>query len=574
MNVRIALPFLCLSLAAQTVVDAPITRVRLHPDEAWVTRVGQARITGAGTAKLMIKDLPPGLGLDDLRVSAKGPEGSKLGDLAVNAEVRVVTETPEYKALLKEREGLRDRRDALEAEGESLQQELNFLRGLAAAYDKDISVKMASAAPNATTVVELSKGLGARQNEILGRERKRKRELEKLAEEEGRLQAELAKRSGGSRQAPSRATVEVTVPRAGDVELELSYRTRAARWTPAYEARLSSDRKKLELVLYAAITQTSGEDWEGVKVEISNARASRSLAVPKFAKAQEAAWMPFAVQALPKGRDMAGVLNLAPGIAGTSSTQNQYLLDGASVADTRTGWTAPPSPPPPMEATEEASVQTLEEAQGLATTFTLDGAKEVPSDGEPHRFKVVSKDLAPELHLLATPRLDPTVYQVARFATPSGIPLFPNAAVVQYAGTARLGQTHLAMPAPGQPFELGFGPYRGLRASYTRVDAKKEQVGTFTKERQWTLKEKLEAANDTTEAVEIEVQDRILKSTVEQLKISATPDTTPGEERRPGVRTWVLKLGPQAGGSVTLGTVIKAPLEGVLTGLEGLRLPE
>jgi hypothetical protein len=130
------------------------------------------------------------------------------------------------------------------------------------------------------------------------------------------------------------------------------------------------------------------------------------------------------------------------------------------------------------------------------------------------------------------------------------------------------------MPAPGQPFELGFGPYRGLRASYTRVDAKKEQVGTFTKERQWTLREKLEAANDTAEPVEVEVQDRILKSTVEQLKVGATPDSTPGTERSPGVRTWILRLGPKEGAAVTLGTVIKAPMEGVLTGLEGLRLPD
>lgn len=564
MRAAAALPFLCLTLAAQTVVDAPIARVRLHPDEAWVTRIGQARLAGSGTFKLVVKDLPPGLGLDDLRVSAKGPEGSKLGDLAVNAEVRVVTETPEYKALLKEREGLRDRRDALEAEGESLQQELTFLRGLAAAYDKDISVKMVASAPNAATVVELSRGLGMRQNEILNRERRRRRELEKLAEEEGRLHAELAKRSGGSRRAPSRATVEVTLPRAGEVDLELSYRTRAARWTPAYEARLASDRKKLELVLYAAIAQRSGEDWSGVKVEITNARASRSLVVPKYAGAQEAGWT--AVVA-PETREEDRSAGYAQGVLGAAATQNQYLANATELKD------SVPAAPPPAEAAEVGAVA-FEEAQGLATTFVLDGSKEVPSDGEPHRFKVVAKDLAPELHLLATPRLDPTVYQVARFAAPSGIPLFPGAAIVQFAGTARLGQTHLVLPAPGQPFELGFGPYRGLRASYTRVDAKKEQVGTFTKERQWTLKERLEVANDTGEPVEVEVQDRILKSTVEQLKVSATADTTPGAERQPGVRTWVVKLGGKEGATVTLGTVIKAPMEGELTGLEGLRLPE
>jgi len=549
------LPLVCLTLAAQTVVDAPIARVRLHPDEAWVTRVGQARITGAGTAKLMIKDLPPGLGLDDLRVSAKGPEGSRLGDLGVSAEVRVVTETAEYKALLKEREGLRDRRDALEAEGESLQQELNFLRGLQAAYDKDISLKLAATAPNAASVVELSRGLGARQNEILGRERKRRRELEKLSEEEGRLAAELAKRRGGSREAPSRATVEITVPRAGEVELELSYRTRAARWTPAYEARLASDRKKLELVLFAAITQRSGEDWEGVKVEISNARASRSLAVPKYHGAQEAAWGALLPPPPPPPPP-------SPSMAGFASKQNPHLANAVEVVADK------------MDEAAEGGAVALEEAQGLATTFILDGTKEVPSDGEPHRFKVIAKELAPDLRLLAVPRLDPTVYQVARFATPSGLPLFPGAAIVQFAGTVRLGQTYLAMPSPGQPFELGFGPYRGVRVSFARTDAKKEQVGTFTKERQWTLRERFEAANDTGEPVEVELQDRILKSTVEPLKIAATPDSTPGEERSPGVRTWTLRLGPKESATVGLGTVIKAPLEGVLTGLEGLRLPE
>jgi uncharacterized protein (TIGR02231 family) len=551
------------SLAAQTVVDAPISRVRLHPDEAWVTRVGQARVTGAGTAKFLIKDLPPGLGLDDLRVSAKGPEGSRLGDLAVSAEVRQVTETPEYKALKKESEGLRDQRDALEAEGESLQQEQAFIRNLQAAYDKDFSLKLAATTPNATTVVELSKGLGSRLNELLTRERRRRRELEKLGEEEARVQAELRKRSGGSRHAPSRATIEITVPRAGDVELELSYRTRSARWTPTYEARLSADRKKLELVLSAAITQRSGEDWTDVKVEISNARASRSLAVPRYSGAQEAAWLAF----LPHARSVEVVGSLAPGIAGATPAQNVYVMDAPKPE-------APAPPPPAPMAASEGRMEVLEEAQGLATTFVLDGAKDVPSDGEPHRFKVVAKELAPDLKLVATPRLDPTIYQVARFETPFGIPLFPGAAIVQFAGTVRLGQTHLTMPVPGKPFELGFGPYRGLRVSYARLDAKKEQVGAFTKERQWTLRERFEAANDTGDAVDVELSDRILKSATEQLKISALPDSTPGEERTPGVRTWQLRLGPRESATVNLGTLIKAPMEGVLTGLEGLRLPQ
>lgn len=564
MHLALMVPAMSLCLVAQTptTLDAPITRVRLHPDEAWVTRVGEVRITGAGTAKLVVKDLPPGLTLDDLRVSAKGPEGSRLGDLAVNSEVRVVTETPEYKALVKEREGLKDHRDVLEAEGESLGQELNFLRNLQSTYDKDVSLKLASAPPSTASLLEMGKGLQARTNEILTRDRRRKRELEKLSLEERRLDAEMQKQSSGQRTAPSRVTVEMTTPRAGEVSLELSYRTRAARWVPAYEARLSGDRKKMEMVLFAAITQRSGEDWDGVKLEISNTRASRSLAVPRYSQGLDVAWMPARA---PEGRAYAAFAKLSPGAAADErlTVQNTYAAEAA-----------PAPPPPPTEMSEGAS-SVIEESQGLATTFILDGSKDVPSDGEPHRFKVLAKDIEPELVLTATPRLDPTAYQIARFATPSAFPLFPGAAIVQYAGTQRLGQTQLWVPPAGQKFELGFGPYRGLRVSYSRLDVKKEQVGTFTKERQWTLREKLEASNDTADALDIEVNDRALVSTVDKVKITALPESTPGfKESVTGVHTWILRLEPKATSTVNLGTQIKAPLEGFLSGLEGLNLPQ
>ncbi|MDE3245500.1 MAG: DUF4140 domain-containing protein, partial [Acidobacteriota bacterium] len=222
MRFLLLLPVLVCTLVAQEPlpVYAPITRVRLHPDEAWVTRVGEAHLTNAGTVKLVIKDLPPGLRLEDLRVSAKGPEGSRLGDLAVNADVRVVTETAEYKGLILERDALRDRRDALEAEGEALAQELAFLKNLQATYDKDISAKLAGGPLDPSAILNLSKGLQGRLGEIFARDRKRKHELDDLGREGQSIQQELDKQLSGRIQAPSRVLVEVTTSRAGSVQLE------------------------------------------------------------------------------------------------------------------------------------------------------------------------------------------------------------------------------------------------------------------------------------------------------------------------------------------------------------------
>ncbi len=547
---------LCLAAQAPIALHAPIQKVRLHPDEAWVTRVGRVQLPGAGMHRLRLEGLPPGLRLEDLQVTAKGPAGSRLGDLALSSDARAVTETPEWKALEAEREGLRERRGGLESASGAGQEGLAFLEGLQATYDKELSARLALAAPSATAVLELSRGVQGRLGELLAAERKRRRELEKLAREEARLDAELRKRAGERRNAPSRVLVEFGTPAAGVAEVALAYRTRSARWTPLYEARLSEDRARLELALYASVVQRTGEAWEGVDLEISNARPSRSLAVPAYTEGQEVNWW-----------RPGGVIKKTVGI--DLRDEMEAPAPAQNFVSERIAPMAPPPPPPPPAAAREATASVLEEASGLAATFRVEGSKDVPSDGEPHRFKVQVRELAPSLSLFATPRLDPTAYLMARFTAPSGLPLFPGAPVLRFAGNQRLGEAPLEIPAAGQPFSLGFGPYKSLRVSFVKVDRRQEEVGTFTKERQWTVRERIELAQDGPEVLELEVQDRMLKPASDQVKVSLLPDFSSGwTEARPGVRSWKLKVAPGETRRLELGLAVRAPKEGVVTGLE------
>jgi uncharacterized protein (TIGR02231 family) len=545
----VLLATLTTALAAQQPlsVEAPIARVRLHPDEAWVTRAAKVRLPAAGTHKLQLESLPPGLRIEDLQASAKGAAGLRLGDLSVSSDVRVVTETPEWRRLEAERDGLREQRDGLEAQGEAVQAELAFLKALQAAHDKELSSRMTYSAPSAAGILELGRSLQGRMVELLTGERKRRRDLEKLAREEARVNAEFQKRASERRTAPSRVTLELTTTQEGQVDIELSYRTRAARWRPLYEARLTENRRKLDLVLYAAVTQSTGENWSDVRLEISNARPSRSLAVPVYTSAQAVDWLK---QPLPPP---------APEPLRYAKEMPVQSMLGNVLA------------PAPAEAAEEASAMLLEEASGLAATFLVDGAKVVPSDNEPHRFKVQAKEVEPALTVFTTPRLDTTAYLLARFPAPGGLPLFPGSPVVRFAGNQRLGEAPLAVPAAGQPFSLGFGPYKAVRAAYRRVDRKLEQVGSFSKERQWTLREQLEVDNDGAETLDVEVQDRILKPVSDQVKISLQPDFSPGwTEPVPGVRSWTFKLGPKEQKRLELPLAIRAPKDGLVTGLEDL----
>ncbi len=555
-SIPLLLPALLQVLSAQAPVPlkAPITRVRLHPDEAWVTRLGRLRLEEAGVHRLELRDLPSGLTLEDVQVSARGPAGTRLGDVAVRADVRAVTETEAWKKLEAEREGLRDRRDALEATRDSVLNEVKFLKEIQATHAKELGGRLTYALPATQGLVDFGKGLQQRLAGLIQQERRATRELEKLTREEKRVEAELAQRQGQQRTAPSLIQVEVTTPGPGGVELEVAYRQAQARWRPAYEARLAEDRKTLALGLYAAITQRTGESWEGVKLEISNARPSRGLNYSAFEGPQVVALALLqkgtveVVASLPTGRPMGATAQLAGGVA-ADTRSNTFLVDGENVT--------------------EDSAEMVEEASGLAATWLLEGAKDIPSDGQPHRFRVAGRDLKPTLALVALPRLEANVQQVARFEAPGQFPLFPTAPVTHYVGAQRLGQSALALPAPKQPFELGFGPFKPLRVGLRKQDRKEEVVGTFTKERQWTLRDFLEVSNDGAEAVEVEVQDRALTSNQEAVKVLTLADATPGfEERVHGVRTWKLKVPAKGTGTVVVATQVKAPLEGQVVGLD------
>lgn len=558
----------CLAAQGPITLKAPIQRVRLHPDEAWITRIGKTTLPEAGTHHLQLSDLPSGLRLDDLQVSAKGPTGTRLGDVTVRGEPREVTATPEWKQLEADREALRVRRDTMESQLESIRQEQAFLKGLMAAHDKELSGRLAYTLPNAATIVELARNVQTRLSALMYQDRRLKRDLENLTLEETRLNGELRRHQGQQRTAPSRVTVELTSPAAGPVVMEVSYRQRRARWTPVYEARLSEDRMTLGLSLYAAVVQSTGEAWDDVRLEISNAKPGRSLSTPSFEGPQELSWAP----ALPRpDHSLGGVPGGVPGgiiggvvggVVGGSAVNTDYSREAKM---------PPPPPPPAPVAAVESTATTLEEASGLATTFALDGFKDIPADGEPHRFKVLAQEIKPQMKLIAFPRLDATAYQVAQFSAPEGFPLFPEAPVVQFAGTQRLGQAPLKVPATGQPFQLGFGPMKGLRVGFRRLDHKLETIGTFAKQRQWTIKEVMELSNDTQEPLEVEVQDRRLKSTMDTVKVTSLPETTAGaEERQPGVLAWALRIPKGQTASVTAAVQIRAPQDGEVEGLEDL----
>lgn len=501
-----------------TIIETSIRSVRLHPSEAWVTRVGEVQRLEAGAHRVAIVRLPAGLKLEDLRVTARGPAGTRLGDLTVRQAPQTYEQRPEWLGLVKEGERLEGARQALRGREENLAKARQLFQELKATHAKALQRRLASDVPKPPVVHEFSSAIEGRNLELA-------RQEAALKEEENRLDGLLGKNAEAKEKVrvegeanPTVVSAELEMSKPGPAELALTYRTRESIWTPAYEARLSKDGTGLELVLFAAVKQETGEPWTGVGLELLSQDPSGRLDLPSAVS--------------------------IPALSYREGEPSKAAIRG-----------------------QEALVPT----SSLAT-LRVPGKVDI-RPGEVQRFRLTSLDLAPRFRYLAIPRQSADVYRLALVVPPPAFPLVNDSPVDLLQGTERLGTLKLEVPLPGEPLRLSFGPVPGLTARREALEKSRSEVGDKAKEREWVFKERLAVESTLPNAVEVELQDRTIAAGTDSVKVDQTTGSTPGGDLvRAGLRSWLLRLEADGKAAVLVQTRIRGPLVGHLVNLGDLSL--
>ena len=217
------------------------------------------------------------------------------------------------------------------------------------------------------------------------------------------------------------------------VELKLVYRAPCALWRPEHMARLrvSSDdalEGKIEWTTWATVWQTTGEKWDDVSLKLSTARTTKAATAPILTddvlqlrtKAPEEQRT---VRVEARDEDVA-----VTGIAGQRSTVAEMpgVDDGGE--------------PLVLEASQPVSI---------------------PSDGEPYRIKLDSFQLDASVKRILMPERSPLAHFKATTSLKSETPIL--AGPVRLArNNSMIGRSQVDFVAPGEAFEVGFGPDDGL----------------------------------------------------------------------------------------------------------------
>lgn len=478
-----------LRAAEPVAAESRITAATVYPDRAVVSRLAAATKLPAGATEITFSGLPAALLDDSVQVSARGPVAASLLDVAV----RLVFTEAQPDARVKE---LEDKLLDLRREERALKDQASVLKsqtGLVGEIEK-ASTTVAAPAPGAAAPArpglddyEKLLAFSASQRARL-HDAARKLEIEQtaLAGKISAVESQLGELRG--KQPATRATKTVTVrldvAAAAALDLSLSYAVPAASWTPAYDARLRSEKRQVQLDAFGLVRNSTGEDWTDIALTLSTARPGLGGAAPEIAPWHVDVVRPVAMSKMARGsmafdRTVGGVAASSLSFGNETMTQAGAFNGAMMAAD---GFAAPATPPPEFAAAlASASV----ESAATSASFKIATPVTLASDNTSRRVPVGSAAFPAELQYQATPKLQETAYLAAYVTNRSELP-FLGGALNVFLDETFVAASRLATTMPGEKFTLNLGADEGISIKRKVVSRFTEDTGLATKSRRTT----------------------------------------------------------------------------------------
>ena len=392
-----------------------------------------------------------------------------------------------------------------------------------------------------------------------------------------------------------------------NVPVTLSYLIFSAKWEPFYEVRVETVNKPLDLVYGAHISQSSTEDWNGVKLTVSTGNPSIDNTAPDFDPMY-----------LPPVRRASTVKTWAPPVSrtvyGIVTDENYEPIPGANVVESGTvrgtitdsegkfslemndmshtltfsyiGYVtevckpyenmqisltpelvelddvvvvgygaanksvtadfaaAPTSAPRKLKYSEPVKNIPLQLAQTQTTTeFKIDVPYTVPSDGKQYDVAMLTYHIDADYRFNCLPRSSKDVFLMADLKDFSQYPLLKGNAYI-YLDNAYQGECEIAPDFAADTFSITIGRDKDIAVN-------RQAVKEFTSKKTIgsTVKVvkcyEITVKNNKNEAVAIELTDQYPLPKFSDIKVDLTDKGGATVDSETGKLTWKLNLAPQ-----------------------------
>ena len=510
-----------------------IMEVTVFTDQAFLKR--SAEVTAlAGLNKFLMEVRAFSVDIDSAQANIYG-----LGEIiSVQYQEIPIKEAPQkdIQELVLKKKALQQSSKKLFNKKNAHDKQTTFLDSLVAFAEVQMPREIKSSFPKTEDMESIFNFLGHNYQDIGEKNRDLSRLIEEIDEEFSVVDRKLKQLQKPHHAKQKVIEVLFESQKEQQINLEVSYLVEKASWTPVYKVDVPLDLSSAKLTMFARINQKSGENWEDVKLTISNAIPLKGTALPE----PKVWYLDF-----------------------PNYDQPVY----AKAAVMQTDMIAGTAKKPPAAEFKVARQRELP----LAFEYELPLSVSIASGSGETMLPLYTKDLQGRFFIFIAPKFNPLAYLVCQAAPDRAL---PAGKLNIYFGGRFVGSTTLPEKKAGEDFLINVGAERGIKVSRETITDKINETFFGIVDRSSVarmLEYRLCIENLKDQPVHVRLIDCIPVSKTDRIQVKGLEiDPPPAEKNyqdQKGVLLWDFNLQPKAVQEIHIEFYVKHPKDNPPHGL-------
>ncbi|CAN5611090.1 DUF4139 domain-containing protein [soil metagenome] len=598
--------FLIVALAATYFVDAKdgngnsvkasLNAVTVYRQGAEMNHQAKAQL-GNGNNELVIENISNALDPNSIQVNCDG----NVTVMGIEFSTDYLKEEVKSAAIRL----LEDSVERISREMDKTRSSINIVNDLISVLKANKEIK---GTQTGLSVAELMKLMeyyktksGELQNELAAfnqQQIKQDKQLKKLTEQIAEEQKKNTRSAG-------KLILQLNCAIAGKYDFNISYVTQNAYWAPFYDLRAASITAPLKIVYRAKIFQTTGIDWQQVKLSLSTSTPSQTGNAPLFNSWFLSYINPinYYNNSLTTQNSISSLAGKAPGLAlnevvvvgyaskirGVSTVDAEdatplYIVNGNEMSATEFNKIRANAIKNTQVLKDDAATSiygsraqagavlvTLKDGlddyitvsdKELNVTFDIDLPYDVPTNGKAQTAVLKEYQVPATYQFYAVPKLDKEVFLLAQIADWEKLNLLPGEANIIFEGTY-IGKSFIDPSSTQDTLNLTMGRDK-------RVVVKREKLMDFSSVKFLGANKKqiftyeITVKNNKKEAISMLLKDQYPLSQNKEIEVELLQSDGASINTETGVLNWQLQLAPNESKKVRISYSVKYPKDKVL----------
>jgi len=339
--------------------------------------------------------------------------------------------------------------------------------------------------------------------------------------------------------------LQVMSKAAGPVDFDFNYFTRNAGWVPTYDIRVKTIDNSFKLVYKAMVSQTTGLNWNGVKLNLSTSNPNQGNTIPVLSPLYLQLYAP--------------ILYNQVAVAASSYTMAAPQMDEVEIVSSDNlkkskslGY-----------ATQKLEVKdflTLKESQ-LNTNFEIDLPYDIPSDGVAYSVNIKDEMIPATYQHVAVPKLDNDAFLIAKINNWDSLSLLPGDANI-IMDNVYLGKSYLNPNTTDDTLSISMGRdkriaiNRKLVKEYNKVKRNDSKIESYTYE--------ITVKNNKKQSIDMNLSDQFPISQTKEIEVTLSDSGDAEVDNEAGFLKWNVKLKPGESKKYRFSYQVKYPKDKVL----------